>query len=361
MSISGSVGLNGLNRNQDVRLIQQLLNKAGVNAGQVDGMAGPKTKDAILRFQRSFLSSPDGRVDPNGQTIRRLNALPGGNVAPPVPAPKPGGGQGPKYRTQIEAAAKAEGVPPTVLTEFLAYWEQSQFPVLKPFLSSLDTAENGIKVAQFFFFLRKFGFSLADTSRVLVLVAGLRAPEAIGFINGVLRNGARVSSALKAAGGVRTALGLFVAAIETYNFMAKGEYSQATATVYKSLIGLAVPWAAGLDAIQSLFPEVDAKSSTAFKVLRACDPIGLGGIGVDSLVTMVQSIIDFAMGRDFNEQRLAQLVKRMKSGPTALFAELGENAGDALYEISQMDSQDWALVGRYTWDELGAFFRGAGK
>jgi hypothetical protein len=40
---------------------------------------------------------------------------------------------------------------------------------------------------------------------------------------------------------------------------------------------------------------------------------------------------------------------------------LGEKAGDALYDISQMDSQDWKLVGRYTFDQLSEFIAGTGR
>ncbi len=346
----------------DVRLIQQLLGKAGISPGAIDGVAGPKTNGAISQYQKSFLGRPDGRVDPNGQTIKKLlGSAPGAMPGAPTPTP-PGAGNGKtnSFRAAVEQAARRENASPSVVTEFLAFWETSQFPAIKTWLSSLDTAENTIKVAQFFFFLRRFGFSIADASKVLIVVAGLRVPEAMPIIAGIVNNGAKASNALKKAGGVRSALSLIVAAIETYNLVAKGEWSQATATIYKTVIGLAIPWAAAIDAIQSLFPEVSPASGRAFKVLRACDPVGLGGIGVDSMVTMAQSIIDFAMGRDLNEERLAQLVKRMKTGPTAIFAELGENAGDAMFEISQMDSADWAQVGRYSWDELRSFIRGAG-
>lgn len=44
-----------------------------------------------------------------------------------------------------------------------------------------------------------------------------------------------------------------------------------------------------------------------------------------------------------------------------LFAELGKNAGDTLYDIMQMDSHDWNLVGRYTLDQLSDFIKSAGN
>ena len=42
----------------------------------VDGIAGPKTDDAIKKFQKLFTAVSDGRVDPNGPTIlRKLEEL----------------------------------------------------------------------------------------------------------------------------------------------------------------------------------------------------------------------------------------------------------------------------------------------
>src|SRR3954464_4724848 len=72
--ISNSVGQGGHNIPQDVSLVQQLLKKVGLQPGSVDGICGPKTLAAILQYQRQFLAKPDGRIDPNGATGRRLNA-----------------------------------------------------------------------------------------------------------------------------------------------------------------------------------------------------------------------------------------------------------------------------------------------
>lgn len=82
--ISGSVGVNGINRAADVTKIQNLLN--GVPAGwggpatklKVDGLVGSKTKEAIYKFQSVQLGtifSPDWRVDPGGRTLGRLNHI----------------------------------------------------------------------------------------------------------------------------------------------------------------------------------------------------------------------------------------------------------------------------------------------
>src|SRR5277367_3374272 len=78
-TISQSVGKGGINIRQDVVTVQQLLKNAGLNPGAADGICGPKTIATILQYQRQFLPSPDGRIDPNGTTWKRLanGAAPG--------------------------------------------------------------------------------------------------------------------------------------------------------------------------------------------------------------------------------------------------------------------------------------------
>jgi hypothetical protein len=81
--ISASVGVNGQNRDQDVRTVQELLNKVPPGSGgpipllKVDGLAWDKTKAAIKKFQREYLHFqwPDGRVDPGGKTLTALNTF----------------------------------------------------------------------------------------------------------------------------------------------------------------------------------------------------------------------------------------------------------------------------------------------
>ena len=82
-AISGSVGAGGANKSADVKIVQQLLNMAGALTGgvrlAVDGMAGPLTNGAIRTCQKNSKLTVDGRIDPHGPTLARLNALFGGN------------------------------------------------------------------------------------------------------------------------------------------------------------------------------------------------------------------------------------------------------------------------------------------
>lgn len=71
--ITYSVGLGGTNRREDVRTVQDLLNdRAKATVLAPDGVCGSATVAAIRKFQSSFMARPDGRIDPDGATIRRL-------------------------------------------------------------------------------------------------------------------------------------------------------------------------------------------------------------------------------------------------------------------------------------------------
>jgi hypothetical protein len=73
--LSASVGVGGINRPDDVRLVQKLLRDRGIDPGPVDGVMGEKTVAAIKEFQKRFVRRPDGRVDPGGRTWQELNGL----------------------------------------------------------------------------------------------------------------------------------------------------------------------------------------------------------------------------------------------------------------------------------------------
>jgi hypothetical protein len=127
-------------------------------------------------------------------------------------------------------------------------------------------------------------------------------------------------------------------------------------------MGKAVPWAAVLEGIGSLLdgvvPEQTRKTSYAFKIMRSIDPIGLGAAAVDSVCTIVKGGVEMFVKKNPNEsaldtmtRNLTPLAARLKQGPTSVFAELGENSGDALYELTQTDIDVNAMF-RYSWMEL---------
>jgi hypothetical protein len=290
----------------------------------------------------------------SAEEIRTICGLP----ATPTLAPVLGMA---KYKDQLERTSRQSGISKQTFDEFLAYWEQNELAFAKKIMAWADTADNAVAIFRFFAYLRNFGFSLVEIGKVFAVVASFQSATARNVIFHVVDKWPLVSSNLRRLGKPMAALGIFITAIELYNLSVKGEWGQFTSTLYKTGMGLAVPWAAIVDTVWSLFPEVTPASGRVQKVVRACDPIGLGGVAVESFVWMVQSLSDAARGRDFNDERLSKLVNRMKQGPTSIFAEIGERAGDALFEIMEMDATDWKLVGQYTVMELGDFLKGFGS
>ncbi|MFO6298256.1 glycoside hydrolase family protein [Rahnella selenatireducens] len=89
-SLSRSVGYFGVNLFHDVIEVQYRLKNSGFPDLVVDGNCGQKTVAAIREFQRRFMSLPDGLVEVNGATIRRLQstAISQGNARPDAPVPQ---------------------------------------------------------------------------------------------------------------------------------------------------------------------------------------------------------------------------------------------------------------------------------
>ena len=74
IELTASVGKSGSNKKTDVKKLQNALNRVfPALMLDIDGLCGPKTIRRIVRFQRRFMNNPDGRVDPNGRTLKRLN------------------------------------------------------------------------------------------------------------------------------------------------------------------------------------------------------------------------------------------------------------------------------------------------
>ena len=80
--ISKSVGQRGFNEKPDVLKIQKLLNLISPKDGgpaiplKEDGFIGPLTLGAIKNFQSFHQLGSDGRVDPNGPMLKKMNEIP---------------------------------------------------------------------------------------------------------------------------------------------------------------------------------------------------------------------------------------------------------------------------------------------
>jgi hypothetical protein len=80
--ITTSVGKNGKNKQEDVKIVQELLNDftkmCDFKKLDVDGLIGPKTISAIEAFQKTAvgMSKPDSRIDPTGESFTTLSKGP---------------------------------------------------------------------------------------------------------------------------------------------------------------------------------------------------------------------------------------------------------------------------------------------
>lgn len=135
VSIAGSVGINGINMAPDVAAITAALVAVGPNRG---GTLSPATSlsdlgKSIENFQihekqHARLKIVDGRVDPNGSTLRCINAYLDRDIAPHQPPPPGSGGtltflQGrPELpRAVVEQAAKTP-VEASLVRDYLFDW-----------------------------------------------------------------------------------------------------------------------------------------------------------------------------------------------------------------------------------------------
>lgn len=79
--LTAAVGNNGKNQPADVTFIQKLLNDYKITGEikplKIDGKIGPETIRRIEVFQKRilFMGRPDGRIDPNGKTFKRLSSI----------------------------------------------------------------------------------------------------------------------------------------------------------------------------------------------------------------------------------------------------------------------------------------------
>lgn len=84
LPIADAVGGGCANRRDDVLVVQSLLNVSHARIRvpprtiAVDGAFGAETHAALLHFQRAQLAGGDGRVEPGGRTLGRLNAVAAG-------------------------------------------------------------------------------------------------------------------------------------------------------------------------------------------------------------------------------------------------------------------------------------------
>lgn len=358
--ITQSVGNLGRNTTTDVKTIQTRLNELMPPHGKklvVDGKCGPLTIGCIRDFQREVCGSrnPDGRVDPNKQTIAALNdpasASKWAKMSIGAPATPGASGGGMPHEAVIQTKFKEAGRA-AEFDLFRRAVVDGSFGPMKAFLGSIGRTEDAAKLASAFLTLRKWGLTFEESREVMRAATGLRKQRAaLELFDEISKPASKFGSLLGFAGKVGGRAGLLITIIEVADKFADGDYLYGTTEVYKAVMGKRVPWAAMIEGLQSLVEALapgSVKTKGVFKVLRACDPIGLGAVAVDAITSLALGAVDMVakgkMDVDAMMPRLERLAKRMKEGPTKVFAELGEDLGDAMYEISQWKRDDFTYA-----------------
>ena len=364
IGVRASVGRGGRNDTTDVSAVQKRLNEL-MHAPRVklvvDGRCGPKTEAMIADFQKGVLGTahPDAKVDPNGATIRALNdgASEGKwarmSMAPvtgglgPFPGmpqnPAQGGSRG-QQLLQEAALAQNTGIS---FDEIRRNLIDTGFPPFKSFIGTISKAEEARAVIAVWKHIRTFGFSQVEAARIYTELAKLDPKITKDFFEAAAKPGSKLAGNLGKMAKMADKVAMVIVLIEVTDKMAQGDYLYGTAEMYKQFMGKAIPWAGAVEALQSIVEGVlpaSAKNSDVFKVMRACDPVGIGAVGVDAVGTLAIGLVEMVVTGQMDSQRLNRLVDRMKSGPTKFFAEMGENLGSSLYEISLWKSDDWSYA-----------------
>jgi hypothetical protein len=340
-----------------------------------DGVFGPKTKDWVVNFQRTNPPlKPDGIVGP--KTLMKLQSLvggaPGGQPSPlmppaPVQPPQTGINQ---FKAEMLKEFEKKGKA-SEFGAFLNDLEQNTIPGWKVFLGTIGRVEEARQIASFWVELNRLLKGVEDQRKIVLAGIAKLNKNDLEIFEALAKPTGKLGKALSYAGSVATVAGYLITAIECIQHARRGDYGAVAAEIYKFAMGKAVPWAAILEGIGSLLdgvvPEQTRKNSYAFKIMRSIDPIGLGAVAVDSVCTIVKGGVEMFMKTNPNEnaldtlsRNLTPLVARMKSGPANVFVELGENSGDALYELTQTDIDVQAML-RYSWMELTDWFERAGS
>lgn len=361
--VTKSVGALGANLMPDVKAVQKQLNDLMPRSRKplaVDGRCGPLTIACIKEFQREVCGkrAPDGLIEPNKATLAALND-PASEAKwarvsmAPLGAPGVTAGGGIPHEAAMQAKFQEAGRT-SEWDQFRRALVDGSIPGMKVFLGTLGRVEDAQKLASAVLALRRWGLTFEEIRSVLRAATGLRKQNAaLALFDDIAKPTSKFGGFIGKVAGVAGKAALIVTIIEVADKFVDGDYLYGATEVYKTVMGKAVPWAAMIEGLQGLVESLAPpswQSSAAFKIMRACDPIGLGATAVDAVTTLALGAIDMAlnrkMGVDAMMPRLERLNARLKQGPTKVFAEMGEKLGDATYEMSLWRRDDWSYAVR---------------
>jgi hypothetical protein len=333
---------------------------------KLDGIFGPKTRARLVTFQSRNTLRPDGIAGP--KTLGRIQQMfapvgavptPGMPMMPPMPLPPPTGAK--KFTPEMQKVFQEKGKSDQfdLFLKFLDDLEANKIPGAKNVLGVIGRAEDARQLASFWIEMFEFTRGTPGALSRIFQGVGKLDKNALQLFEAFANPTSKLGKVVKGMGDVASKVGLIVTVIECVQHARRGDPGAIAAELYKFGMGKAVPWAAMVEGVGSLLdgvvPEATRKNSILFKVIRSVDPIGMGAVAVDSVVSIVMGGVEMAVrGKvdvDIMTNRLYPLVNRMKGGPARIFAELGERSGDALYDLCQ-EGIDFKAIGNHFHYEL---------
>jgi hypothetical protein len=349
--ITGSVGSGGANQSTDVMAIQQQLNGL-MNPPRVqlaiDGRCGPKTCGMIADFQRCVLGvqRPDGRVDVNGRTLGALNDPQSEgkwarmSMGPPsVGGPPPiGGNLTPLEQQQLDAlraqaASRPDAAP---AQDFLAYIAENEVATLKMLLNVQGAGQVPIEFLLGLANLRRAGFTAKELVQMFYFASQHGLARMRGVANCMLfvGKGPQIAGVLKSIGDIATVLQILATTVVVVDHLRAGRYGPAFAEIYATGMGMAVPWAGFLNAMQELLyafnpnAKNDSKFQAMMRFMLAIDPIGAGKVAIDTGATFIQMAAKALFSNNVQGNDLDDLVARMRNSPMRFWVEIGDSTGN---------------------------------
>lgn len=348
ISLGGSVGQRGRNLPQDVRAVQTRLNDLLPLPRRrlvVSGVVDRSTVNLILEFQAVVLlmSRPSGRITPMGDTLAAMNDPASARrwsstaaAARYVPQQESDGPR--RAITEMRRAANADVGRISALDDFFSVRET--LDTMSTWLSGASALHYATEFSAVLVELRQIGLDNAQIR--VVMLRAVRDADQMDLLLFLVRENpgilGRAAQTMSRASSALNAVSFLLSAYKVAGFMRNGVSGVAPslAEIYATVMGTAVPWAGAVDGIQGLLGLIDPTLQgsptvrTVFGVLNAVNPIGLGRVGVDAIVSLIIAALRCLSEGRCTATDLEDFTTRTRGTPMRVFVEWGESLGNAM-------------------------------
>ncbi|MCU0718298.1 MAG: LysM peptidoglycan-binding domain-containing protein [Pirellula sp.] len=204
-----------------------------------------------------------------------------------------------------------------------------------------DRVEDAVLVVQYFKVTSALQLPISDIKHLVPVLAKVREGDKI--IKALIAPGSKLASALKALGTTGKVVSFMGLAIQCFVHYRRQDYYAMASEIYRTGLGLGLPWAGLADGIESVVssvvgPSNDSQKDKRFwKYLRALNVVGLGASGVDSVGTMIHLLVS----KDYDPDRMTRLIERLRASPAQVFLEMGEDLDKSLTYFSEMPKKEF--------------------